>query len=78
MSSTLAHLVCNLTDITGCMRKIQDAHCIVAMALHKPLDPLGPILDSTDVLGSLDSAPAQFRDFPDQQRSRRRPCVQST
>jgi len=42
------------------MRKVENAQRIVAMALHKPLDPLRPILDRTDLLGSLDTAPAHF------------------
>jgi hypothetical protein len=78
MPSTLAHLVCDLIDVASRVGKVENTQRIVAMALHKALDPLRPILDRTHFLGSLNTAPAHFRDFPDQQTSRRWPCVQST
>jgi hypothetical protein len=58
--------------------KVENAQRIVAMALHKALNPLCPIGDSTHLLGSLYATPAHFRGFPDQQTSRRWPGVQST
>src|SRR5260370_20861566 len=61
MSSTLTYLVCHFIDIACCMRKVENAQRIVAMALHKPLDPLRPILDGAYLLGSLDTASAEFR-----------------
>src|SRR5437588_6155354 len=60
MSATLAHLVCTFIDVAGGMRKIENAQRIVAMTLHKPLDPLRPILDRTDMLGALDTPSAEF------------------
>src|SRR5438045_3482858 len=61
MSSTLTHLVCNFINIACCVRKVENAQRIVAMALHKPLDPLRPILDGTHFLGSLNTPSAEFR-----------------
>jgi len=78
MPATLAHLVCALADVARGMRKVEHAQRIVAMALHKPLDPLRSILDRTHVLGSLDATPPHFGDFPDRQTSRQGPGVQST
>ncbi len=78
MPSTVAHLVCDLTEVARCMGKVEHAQRIVPMTLDKVLDPLGSILDGTDVLGALDAPPAHFRDFPDPQTSRQAPCVQST
>src|SRR6266568_841053 len=60
MSSTLAHLVCYLIDVAGSMGKVENAQRIMTMALHKPLDPLCPILDGTHLFGSLNASPAQF------------------
>src|SRR6266567_9499223 len=61
MSSTLAHLVCNLIDVAGCMRKVENAQRIMTMALHKALNPLGPILDGTHFFGSLNTPSTHFR-----------------
>src|SRR5216683_8263836 len=61
MPSPVAHLVCDLTEVASCMCKVENALRIVAMALHKVLDPLCPILDGTYLLGSLDAPPAHFR-----------------
>ncbi len=77
MSSTLAHLISNLIDVAGRMRKIENAQRIVPMSLHNPLDPLRSILDGTHFLGALDTPPAQFGDFPDPQRSQHWPYGQS-
>src|SRR6266702_6414146 len=43
------------------MGKVEHAQRSVAMALHQPLDPLRPILDRTDFLGSLDTTSAYLR-----------------
>ena len=60
MPSRLAHLVCNLADVASRMGKIQNTHRIVAMTVDKPLNPLGSILESTDLLGSLDASSSHF------------------
>ena len=61
MPSPLAYLLCDLVDVACCMRKIQNTECIVPMTVHKPLDPLRPILDGTHLLGSLNASSAHFR-----------------
>ena len=43
------------------MRKVENTHCIMAMTLHKPLDPLCSILDGTHLCGALNASPPQFR-----------------
>ena len=43
------------------MRKVENAQCIVPMALHKVLDPLCSILDGAHFLGSLNATSAHFR-----------------
>jgi hypothetical protein len=77
MPSPLAHLVCDLTEVARGMGKVENAQRIVPMALDKVLDPLGPILDSTDVLGALAAPPAKRSRWPDPQTSRQTPCAQS-
>src|SRR6516162_9919960 len=61
MPCSLAHLVCDLADVASRMRIIQNTQGIVAMAVHKSLNPLRSILNGTHLLGSLNASPAHFR-----------------